>query len=402
MLHSNPEAREHAGMSKAKTDEWLHADRGSPWKHRASGGGLADAPTVSREDDAEILSRGRRQSPNLDLNLTPTPDIRAPIGNIPYRDDPSYMPGPIPNDRGDFSPKPKKGVRLSGGGLVPHRDAGGGLTSDPGAGIGGISPTAQNQNPLVQGQIQQYSSMPTEKLYELQARLGGSPQGAMIQKLIQQRHVSPQAQPAAPQQIGTAGQGYKRGGTVKRDGGGGLSSSEASPWWTRQDARGETAGGGGGFLHGTTPGRADSVQTTAPGGSYVLPADVIAGLGAGNSLAGARVMDAITSSGPHGATLPRAGGGRGIPRAPAPFREQARGGEVKLFPEKKAAGGVKDGSTPVALSHGEYIIPVSFIMKIGGGDLKRGHRILDQWVLALRKKQIETLKKLPGPVGAKK
>lgn len=292
------------------------------------------------------------------------------------------------------------------GGGIAHRDAGGGLTSDPGSGLGGIAPTAQNQNPLVQGQIQQYSSLPTEKLYELQARLGGSPQGAMIQKLIAQRHISPQSQPAsatqapaAPQQVGSLSPGYKRGGTVKRDAGGGLSSSEATPWWTRQDARGETAGGtGGGFLHGTTPGRADSVQTTAPGGSYVIPADVIAGLGQGNSLAGARVMDMITKTGPGGVSLPRSGGGRGVPRAPAPFREQANGGGVTLFPEKKAAGGVKDGSTPVALSHGEYVVNVPFILKLGGGDLKRGHRLLDQWLVKLRKKQIAKLKGLPGPV----
>ena len=41
-LHSNPDALAHSGMSRAKVDEWLHSDKGSPWKHRDAGGGLTD------------------------------------------------------------------------------------------------------------------------------------------------------------------------------------------------------------------------------------------------------------------------------------------------------------------------------------------------------------------------
>lgn len=275
-----------------------------------------------------------------------------------------------------------------------RRDDGGGITTDPGSGIGGMAPTAANQNPLVQGQLAQYSQLPTEKLQELAVRLGGSPQGAMIQRLVAQRHVMPQAAPTDQQPAAQASPAYARGGGMKRAEGGGLSSSEATPWWTRQEARNENSG----FLHGTTPGRADSVATSAAGGSYVVPADVIAGLGQGNSLAGARIMDSIVSSGPWGSRLPHGGGGSREPRAPAPFREaQANGGPVKLFPEKRAAGGVKSGETPVLLSHGEYVIHPHHIKRMFG-DLKRGHRMLDKWVVDKRKENIEKQKKLPGPV----
>lgn len=266
-----------------------------------------------------------------------------------------------------------------------HRDAGGGIAADPGGGIAGIAPTAQNQSPVVQGQIQQYSSLPIEKLMELGARLGGSPQGALIQKLIAQRHVQPQAAPQTPTP------GYAAGGGM-------MSSSEASPWWTRREAADES----GGFLHGVTPGRADAVNTTAPGGSYIIPADVISGLGEGNSLAGAKVMDAILGSGPRGTPMPRGGGGGPRIRAPAPFHEQAAGGAVSLFPEKKAAGGVKSsGDTPVALSHGEYCVAPHHCLRIGRGDIKRGHAILDKWVIEKRKAIIDKMKKLKPPVGSK-
>lgn len=260
-----------------------------------------------------------------------------------------------------------------------HRDDGGAV--DPGGGIGGVAPNAQNQNPIVQGQIQQYASLPTEKLQEIAARLGGSPQGAMVQRIISQRHAMPQAAPLA------------RGGTVRRAIGGGMT---AMPSWTKLEARGENSSG---FLHGTTPGRADSVQTAAPPGAYVIPADVIAGLGEGNSLAGARVADQIFGSGPHGITQARSSPKLSAPRPPPAFRESiARGGPVKIFPEKEMARGGSADATPVKLSHGEYVVGTHHVLRLGQGDLKTGHRILDKWVETQRKKQIEKLKSLPGPV----
>lgn len=312
-LHSNPEAREHSGMSKGKVDEWLNADKGSPWK-RDAGGGILDPSTV----------------------------------------------GPL-----------------------------------------GMTPTAQNQNPLQQNAVQSYAQMDPEKLQETLARLGGpsSPQGAIVARVLKQKQMSPQQtqQPAQQQPVQ-----FKRGGAMKRADGGdmGVSPSQGSPWWTRSEARGADSSTGG-FLHGTTPGRADSVQTTAPGGSYVIPADVIAGLGEGNSLAGARVMSSILGTGPYGISLPRGGGGRGAPRPPSPLRQAAKGGTIPIFPEKRAAGGVKGKQeTPVLLSHGEYVVEPHHCERIGKGDIKAGHRILDSWVLEQRKKQVKKIKSLPPPVKA--
>lgn len=295
-LHSDPAAREKSGMSKAKVDEWLHADKGSPWK---------------------------------------------------------------------------------------KRDDGGGITAGASDGIGGPAPSAQTMNPLSQNAQQHYQGMSTEQLAELAARLGPSQQGQLAQKVLMQKRMQPTQQLAG-------------GGAM------GISGSEASPWWTRSEARGADSG----FLHGTTPGRADSVNTTAPGGAYVLPADVVAGLGEGNSLAGARVADAMFSTGPHGTPLPRGGGHRGMPSPPPAFREQAQnGGAIRLF-----KGGVADGQK-VLLSDGEYIVSPAFCEKLGtikhkgkvvdeGAKVrrKRGHGLLDRWVIEKRAEIIKDMKKLPGPV----
>jgi len=286
--------------------------------------------------------------------------------------------------------------KLVGHGIVPHRDSGGSV--DPTTQIGGVAPSAQTANPLMQGMIQRYSSMPTEKLTELGAMMGGSQQGQLIQKLLMQRRVTPpqapqQAQQQAPtttaqpqQPVGT----FKRGGTIpKRAGGGdmGVSPSQGDPWWTRAEARAGDAGTTG-FLHGSTPGRADMVKTQAPAGSYVFPADVVAGLGEGNSLAGANIMQRILDSGPYGTPLPRGARGMGPPRPPAPVRE-AKGGKVPYAATQQ---------TPVALSHGEFVATPEHATRWGNGDIAKGHKVFDQWVLTLRKAQIKKLKSLPGPV----
>jgi len=181
----------------------------------------------------------------------------------------------------------------------------------------------------------------------------------------------------------------RRGGAIaRRDLGGGMSISQADPWWTRQEARGEVSGGSG-FLAGSTPGRADSIRTTAPAGSYVIPADVVAGLGEGNSLAGARVLQEIMASGPYGTPVGRPGPQRRIPQPVAPMQtpSQAKGG-----PTPGA------GQVPVLLSHGEFVVVPEHVRAIGRGNLKMGHKILDRWVVHERGRQIAKLKKLPGPV----
>ena len=170
-----------------------------------------------------------------------------------------------------------------------HRDSGGSVGE---SGIGGVAPSSQSQNPLEQGMIQRYTSMPIEQLTELAARLGGTPQGQIIQRVLMQKRTMPQPQQQQQGQQQQPGQSLQlpnlqpqapvqqaRGGTTPRRAMGGdmgISPSQGTPWWTRAEARSSDASG---YLHGATAGRADNIQTTAPGGAYVLPADVIAGLG---------------------------------------------------------------------------------------------------------------------------
>ena len=292
-----------------------------------------------------------------------------------------------------------------GGKMGMRLDAGGGVDPTQ-TGIGGLTPSTQSMNPMTQGMYQRYAQLPTEKLQELNAQMGGTPYGAVIRAVLQRRLSQPTQQQTIPQQqqqlatLPASGmqpvqQQQARGGATHRAAGGmAISPSMGDPWWTRQESYGADHSG---FLAGTTAGRADQIKTTAPGGAYVLPADVLSGLGEGNSLAGARVMDAILGSGPHGTEQPRMREGRGPPRPPTDPQLAQASGVAK-------GGGVQQGSgaVPVALSHGEYVIDPARVAALGGGNLRRGHRILDAFTLAVRNKTIAKLRSLPGPVGAKK
>ena len=306
--------------------------------------------------------------------------------------------------------------RHAAGGGIDGYDGGGAV--DATGGVGGVAPSDASANPLMQGIIQRYSSLPTEKLQELVGVMGASPQGQVIRALLQKRltqpgnqaaggqqqqaqaAAAPQApqapqptvyqppQQAAPQPGQQQQQPQARGGVTRREIGGGVSLSEADPYWSRQAARGETSGSG--LLNGATFGRADTIKTQAPGGAYVIPADVVAHLGEGNNDAGARVLDEMMRSGPYGIPMPSHGrGGMGIPHPPpAPPTGAAKGGGVQ---------GDKPGITPVLLSDGEYVVhPDQIVKKFG--DLKRGHKFLDAFVVHQRKEHIAQLKKLPGPV----
>ena len=287
--------------------------------------------------------------------------------------------------------------RLSGGPLQPP------VTQMP----------AASMAPGVQGLLKQYASLPTEKLQELGSRLGGSPYGQIIQRVLQARQMGqiPNPQPQASPQVpggpmtpgtpmsqpgfGTPSTGaYSRGGGITHLASGGnpmgVSLSMASPWWTRSMERESDSS----FLHGYTPGRGDHLLAQAPVPSYVLPADVVAGLGEGNSLAGARVWDEMMRSLPYGETVepPRS---RGLPlaRAPRPRMAAARGAAI--------GRSQKHHHTPVALSDGEVVVGPRDLARIGHGNIKAGWKILDRFVKEQRAKHIAQLKKLPGPVGSK-
>lgn len=145
----------------------------------------------------------------------------------------------------------------------------------------------------------------------------------------------------------------------------------------------------GGFLHGATPGRGDKIETSAPGGSFVIPSDVVSGMGQGNSIAGAKKLE--EKFGPieahvRGGYVEKGGSWDG------PTLYRAAGG---------LAGGAERGRTPVMLSDGEYVVPDYQVTKYGHGDHKKGIRRAEHFVIQERRKNIARLKGLPGPVRSK-
>src|SRR5665213_70356 len=162
-----------------------------------------------------------------------------------------------------------------------------------------------------------------------------------------------------------------------------------------------------GLLNSAGPGRTDTINTNVPTGAYVVPADVVSGLGEGNTLAGSAVIDRMFSTQPHGlqARPIREGRGVKIPTPPSSAYENN-----SLEPQSVdtsfinsagayAKGGKADDKAPVIVAGGEHVIsPKQIINKFGS--LKKGHKILDHWVLLQREKHIKDLKKLDVPVGS--
>lgn len=111
-----------------------------------------------------------------------------------------------------------------------------------------------------------------------------------------------------------------------------------------------------GPIKGHTGGRADKVPMHVPEGSYVVPADVVSGLGEGNTDAGQKAI-------------------------------------AKMFPSHRARG----GAVPIMAAHGETIISPEQLKARFGDDLDHAHAIMDEWVKHERAQLIETLQRLPGP-----
>ncbi len=61
----------------------------------------------------------------------------------------------------------------------------------------------------------------------------------------------------------------------------------------------------------------------------------------------------------------------------------------------KAHGGAV--GVPIVAAGGEWVVHPEHVENVGGGDLDRGHQVLDEFVKHVRKELIGTLKRLPGP-----
>jgi len=66
-------------------------------------------------------------------------------------------------------------------------------------------------------------------------------------------------------------------------------------------------------------------------------------------------------------------------------------------PKTYRHGGAQNGVDIIAAG-GEYVISPQQCAAIGGGDIEKGHKILDEFVKQVRAKTVKTLRKLPGPV----
>lgn len=118
----------------------------------------------------------------------------------------------------------------------------------------------------------------------------------------------------------------------------------------------------GPIQHAADGGRTDTVPLDVAPGSYVIPADIISGLGQGDTTAGYKAL-----TGMFGAQAPKAAQGAGGP------------------------------PVPILAAGGEFVISPEVVAKVGKGDLKSGHEALDLWVKMQRRKTIQDLKQLPGP-----
>jgi hypothetical protein len=180
------------------------------------------------------------------------------------------------------------------------------------------------------------------------------------------------------------------GGVAGMAGGGGFNMAQGpnltAPWFERQEARQLHTGP----VLSSVPGRTDNHKITVPAGSYVLPAQHVASMGHGNTLAGMSLASKMFS-GPYG-TSPMKMGHGSLPKAPRPMTSFAYGGHS----DGGARGTDQFEPVPVDVSGGEYIIPPQAIIA-RYGSLDRGHQVLDDWIMKTRKDEIALQKKLPPP-----
>ena len=163
------------------------------------------------------------------------------------------------------------------------------------------------------------------------------------------------------------------------------------PWFVRSEARGLTHTGP---INSAVPGRTDRHNINVPSGSYVMPAQAVSHLGQSNTMAGMKVLGGMFKQSPYGG-----GPTMGIPHGhlPAPPHLPKMGG-MGMSDRGGSRGEHEDGPVPVVVAGGEFIISPADVRLVGGGDIKKGHRVLDAWVKHIQKEHAKTIAKLPAPV----
>ncbi len=163
----------------------------------------------------------------------------------------------------------------------------------------------------------------------------------------------------------------------------------SAPWNTRRSSHPQ------GMIKSSIPGRTDKIPMDVPPGSYILPADIPSALGQGNTMAGEKILGSMFNIGPYGSG---ATGGIKPARPLAHYgpRINTRAPRISKFAE----GGETDEAVPIIAAGGEYVIHPETVTEIGHGNMEAGHKVLDKFVLTVRKNHIGTLKGLKPPKGS--
>lgn len=153
----------------------------------------------------------------------------------------------------------------------------------------------------------------------------------------------------------------------------------------------------GGLIKSTVAGRTDRLPMSVPANAYIVPSDVVSGMGQGNTDAGAKMLKNILH--PHSMRLRLAGRkrhtanifGTGHPDvfAHSQFSAPPMGSPM-------ADGGATE-DVPIVAAGGEYVIDPDTVTSLGDGDARAGHKILDRMVLNVRHHTARKLTQLPGP-----
>lgn len=283
------------------------------------------------------------------------------------------------------------------GGVIRHYDAGGGV--DPvsavinalsaGTQVSGVSAPAGASNPSA-------PSSPTATATtappaaNTQAQNQGQPQGiaapGTVPSPTSAAGVMPTPNNPIQQKL------MNTGGALKRASGGFdvAKGPQLRPSFYERGAQRQLHVGP---VLSNVPGRTDHHQIQVPAGSYVIPSETISHLGQNNTMAGMSIAHRMFS-GPYGTAAPRMGGHSTMPRPPRPMTQFAIGGVSEGG--SRGEGHPSFEGVPVDVAGGEYIVdPRVLIAKFGS--LKAAHKIMDRWIMNLRKDHIKTLKDLPPP-----
>lgn len=148
-----------------------------------------------------------------------------------------------------------------------------------------------------------------------------------------------------------------------------------------------------GMIHSPIPGRTDKIPMNVKGGSYIIPADIVSGIGQGNSTAGAVAFNKLFKMGPYGAATH----GIGTPKPNFGKMSNLARPQKIMKAEGGESGDGEEHHVPIIAAGGEFVIDPETVTKIGGGDMTHGHTILDNLVLHLRKRTIKEMQGLKPP-----